>query len=220
MYNYDNSPTSPTEGLLLSINAGNNHIETYSYDVFNRLASIQRNTAGKLYTTSYEYNGAGQRRKIVYPSGEELYAHYDNNGRLWKYGPYPEPGNGSSYLSQTLYNIAGQVTQMNLTNGITETFSYDAFGQGAFQGPAAFRFAGEYFDAETGFSYHRARYLDLASGRFITQDPLSGATAKPEPAPPRRASDRLTTAGPTTSTTPITASEYASMSSRVTAPPP
>jgi len=34
---------------------------------------------------------------------------------------------------------------------------------------------GEQFDAETGFVYLRARYLDLGTGRFLSPDPISFA---------------------------------------------
>lgn len=35
------------------------------------------------------------------------------------------------------------------------------------------RFAGQYFDRETGLHYNRHRYYDNASGRFISKDPIS-----------------------------------------------
>ncbi|QVN23351.1 RHS repeat-associated core domain-containing protein [Burkholderia pyrrocinia] len=34
------------------------------------------------------------------------------------------------------------------------------------------RFAGQYFDAETGLHYNRHRYYDPATGRFISRDPI------------------------------------------------
>src|SRR5579875_3344545 len=35
-----------------------------------------------------------------------------------------------------------------------------------------FGYAGQYTDPETGFQYLQARYYDLATGQFLTRDPL------------------------------------------------
>ena len=37
----------------------------------------------------------------------------------------------------------------------------------------------EYTDAETGFVYLRPRYYDLATGQFISRDPLTAMTGAP-----------------------------------------
>ncbi|OXI32775.1 hypothetical protein CFB84_40690 [Burkholderia aenigmatica] len=34
------------------------------------------------------------------------------------------------------------------------------------------RFAGQYFDYETGLRYNRHRYCDPSSGRFVSKDPI------------------------------------------------
>ncbi|WP_230961541.1 RHS repeat-associated core domain-containing protein, partial [Burkholderia stagnalis] len=34
------------------------------------------------------------------------------------------------------------------------------------------RFAGQYFDRETGLHYNRYRYYDPSSGRFVSKDPI------------------------------------------------
>ncbi|MGH9222656.1 MAG: RHS repeat-associated core domain-containing protein [Acidimicrobiales bacterium] len=38
---------------------------------------------------------------------------------------------------------------------------------------------GEYTDAETGFTYLRARYYDPGTGQFISRDPLTAMTGSP-----------------------------------------
>jgi len=51
---------------------------------------------------------------------------------------------------------------------------YDAFGNqlnGDETNTNPFRFAGEYYDWETGFIYLRARFYNPALGRFISEDP-------------------------------------------------
>ena len=57
---------------------------------------------------------------------------------------------------------------------ITKAYEYDAFGNE--ENPAAtdtnpFRYAGEYYDKETGTYYLRARYYDPVIGRFTQEDP-------------------------------------------------
>jgi RHS repeat-associated protein len=37
-------------------------------------------------------------------------------------------------------------------------------------------FAGEQYDANSGFYYLRASYMNLAMGNFITMDPYSGSS--------------------------------------------
>ena len=57
---------------------------------------------------------------------------------------------------------------------ITKAYEYDAFGNE--ENPVAtdtnpFRYAGEYYDKETGTYYLRARYYDPVIGRFTQEDP-------------------------------------------------
>jgi len=57
---------------------------------------------------------------------------------------------------------------------VTQTYDYDAFGNQKIENPAdsnPFRYCGEYYDAETGTIYLRARYYDPSVGRFTRQDP-------------------------------------------------
>jgi RHS repeat-associated protein len=83
---------------------------------------------------------------------------------------------GAAYY---LYNGHGDVT--GLTDGagaLVWLYDYDAFGNEreiAGQAPSAdanpFRYAGEYFDAESGAYYLRARYYDPRNGRWTQEDP-------------------------------------------------
>lgn len=81
-YNFDTSPTSPTNGLLLSVTVGTQYSESYSYDTMNRVSSLTRNITGKIYTTSYQYNTASQLTKLTYPSTRAVNVNHDNVGRL------------------------------------------------------------------------------------------------------------------------------------------
>ncbi|MGE5734382.1 MAG: RHS repeat-associated core domain-containing protein [Acidobacteriota bacterium] len=70
----------------------------------------------------------------------------------------------------------GSVTSLsNSAGALANTYTYDSYGNltassGTLTNP--FRYSGREFDSETGLYFYRARYLDPATGRFITEDPL------------------------------------------------
>jgi RHS repeat-associated protein len=123
-YNYDNSSTSSTKGLLLSVTVGSFYQESYGYDLFNDPSSITDTIDGKSYTTSYQSNSAGQVTQITYPSTRILPIAYDNAGRLSSIGA--TQNNPTGYISGFAYNAAEMVTGFSLGNGVSESFGYDA----------------------------------------------------------------------------------------------
>ena len=74
----------------------------------------------------------------------------------------------------------GSIRQVVDVNGnVVARYTFDPFGE-AFATEVhefitnAFRFTGQYFDAETGQYYMRARQYDPSIGRFTTRDPVTG----------------------------------------------
>ncbi|AUG56367.1 tRNA(Glu)-specific nuclease WapA precursor [Acetivibrio saccincola] len=68
------------------------------------------------------------------------------------------------------------------TQSITDTYTYDAFGNiisSTGNTVNEFLFTGEQYDANIGFYYLRARYMDPSVGRFITADPFGGFMFEP-----------------------------------------
>src|SRR5262249_14887020 len=68
------------------------------------------------------------------------------------------------------------------TGAITDRYAFDAFGRllreiGGTTNP--FRFAGEAFEAVSGLSYNRARWLNPAIGRFLSRDAFGGSALDP-----------------------------------------
>src|SRR5262249_36632355 len=123
-YGYDNSTTSSTKGLLLSVAAGT-FSETYAYDGSNRPSSVTDFMDGRTYTTGYQLNPAGQTTQVTYPSQRVLPISYDSFGRLSSVGG--TCGNGcGGYIYGMTYNAAEQITGLTLGNGVTETFGYDS----------------------------------------------------------------------------------------------
>jgi len=83
-----------------------------------------------------------------------------------------DAGANKSYY---LFNAHGDVVQLTDAAGaVIQTYDYDAFGNQKSENLAdsnPFRYCGEYYDAETGTIYLRARYYDPSVGRFTRQDP-------------------------------------------------
>lgn len=59
---------------------------------------------------------------------------------------------------------------------VIKNYEYNSFGvqksetEDADENP--YRYSGEYYDAESGYTYLRARYYDPDTGRFISEDPV------------------------------------------------
>ena len=75
-----------------------------------------------------------------------------------------------------LYNAHGDVTALTANNGtVTKNYEYNSFGvqksatDDGDENP--YRYSGEYYDAESGYTYLQARYYDPEMGRFISEDP-------------------------------------------------
>jgi len=79
---------------------------------------------------------------------------------------------GQAYL----YNTHGDV--IRLIGTLTWNYTYDAYGVQKNPDPLdgnAFRYAGQYFDTESGTYYLRARYYNPNTGRFTQQDAWANA---------------------------------------------
>ena len=129
-----------------------------SYDELGRLATVT-DPAGRVYTHGYDPNG--NRESLAHPNGAETAYGYDALNRLTSLG------------TRRLTDEAG-----NITDGYT----YSAFGEpfahtGSDSQPYAF--TGEPLDPNSGFQYHRARWLDPRTGRFLAMDPFSGSDSDP-----------------------------------------
>ena len=156
--------------------------EQYTYDGFNRLVKVV-NAAG---TTTYDYRPDGLRNSKTVAGvktahiwdGQNMSAELNASGAILRahirgVGLIAED-DAAGTRQYALYNAHGDVVQLSNTNGVvTREYQYDAFGNE--RNPDAadanpFRYCGEYFDAETGDIYLRARYYDPAIGRFTQMD--------------------------------------------------
>ena len=83
-------------------------------------------------------------------------------------------GSGAtSYYEQD--GVATVTSLSNSTGTLAQTYTFDSFGkQTASSGSLANRlqYTAREFDPETNLQFSRARYYDLSSGRFVSEDPL------------------------------------------------
>ena len=82
-----------------------------------------------------------------------------------------------------IYNGHGDVIQMVDESGnIVNSYKYDECGNQLFKDEEVYnpiRYAGEYFDEESGLYYLRARYYESIFGRFISKDSYEGDITNP-----------------------------------------
>ncbi len=155
----------------------------YIYDLFDRRIAENVDTsptdAVDGIFTSFIYDGEGVLIEYRDPDGTGAAPTAESMRYL--YGPdvdqvlAQEDAAGSVHWHMVdhlgtvhdLVNNAGQVVNH---------LKYDSYGNVISESNPAtstrYRFTGREFDSETGLMYHRARYYDTLTGRFISEDPI------------------------------------------------
>jgi RHS repeat-associated protein len=164
-----------------------NKILTYNQN--NRLIRVEENgtTLGE-----YTYNSLGQRVIKEVESVTTVF-HYDFNGNI-----IAESDLDGNFTKEYLYRGKGRSAMVDVVSGEIYYFGNDRLGtpqiltdstntvvwEGIYKpfGEADvnpnssvvnnFRFAGQYYDAESGLHYNYHRYYDPRTGRYITPDPI------------------------------------------------
>ncbi len=191
-YNTSNELTSNSSGSYTYDANGNTLSDasgkSYTWDFENRLVSAVVPGTG---TVSFKYDPFGRRIYKSSPTFTGIFV-YDGpnlietaNSSGAEIAGYTQDRDIDSPLSElrggtTSYYEAdetlGSITSLsNSAGALANTYTYDSFGNltastGTLTNP--FRYTGREFDSETGLYFYRARYLDPATGRFITEDPL------------------------------------------------
>ncbi len=83
-----------------------------------------------------------------------------------------QTSDGTDYM---LKNGHGDVTKLVRNGAVVQNYDFDAFGNQKTEttnDTNPFRYAGEYFDEESGLIYLRNRYYNPETQRFITEDPI------------------------------------------------
>ena len=151
----------------------------FQYDAFGQL--LQFSTGGTW--TAYTYNAQGIRTEKTTADGWTQYLLDGKNvvGEQTRAGlvTYLRGANlisrrSGEELNYYLFDAHGDVTELiDSTGAVTHSYRYNAFGEEKDPDPEdtnPFRYCGEYYDAETGTYYLRARHYDPQNGRFTQQD--------------------------------------------------
>ena len=172
-YTYDNN------GNQLAKSTGSTATSvTNTYNAFNQLtASSVGGTS-----TAYTYTPDGLRLTkgnltYLYDRGNLVLEMQNSSVKSsYVYGIGLVSGAISGYSGQTyfIHNGHGDIVQLqNSSRTVVKEYTYDAFGNE--ENPVSadanpFRYAGEYYDTNTGTYYLRARYYDPVVGRFTQED--------------------------------------------------
>ncbi|MFF2879155.1 DNRLRE domain-containing protein [Gottfriedia sp. NPDC057991] len=151
-------------------------VANYKYDDQNR--RIYKNLDGKITKFVYDRNSI-QPIYETDESGNITFKYiYNANGQLIARYNVTDPNNPKKYYYQL--NKHGDVIAVTDNNGsVVASYEYDAWGNvvqksGAYADENPIRYAGYYFDNETGLYYLIARYYNSLNGNFLSIDPISG----------------------------------------------
>jgi RHS repeat-associated protein len=172
-------------------NLTGNGIDTYTYDVVNRLQQV----VGK---ESYVYDGHGRRvqikrlsdNKIAYPFYSldgKLITEDDNRSNLHSDFVYlngslvaklTKPIGTSTWTFTYLHTdaLGSPVVETSSTGDIIDSTKYKPYGEPSAykQGPG---FTGHVTDSLTGLGYMQQRYYDPIIGRFLSTDPVTTSSS-------------------------------------------
>jgi len=165
----------------------------YSWNALNQLTAFKNTDTNQ--TSTYAYDHTGIRTKKVTPTETTNYytdeagrvlAEADANGNakaqiIWGHKPLARIINNQWYFY--IYNGHGDVVQIVDEAGtVVNRYSYDEFGNIIAQTETIenpIKYAGEFYDEESGHYYLRARYYDPVTARFISRDTYGGTLDNP-----------------------------------------
>lgn len=191
-FNSSNQLTSTPNATFTYDNNGNtasktdsNGVTGYSWDYENRLTLVTLPGSGG--TVTFKHDPFGRRIQKSGPAGTINYLYdganvvtdLDSSGAViasYAQGSGIDEPLASISSAGTAFFEAdglGSITSLSGMAGITDTYTYKAFGVTSATGtnPNRFRYTGREWDSETGLYYYRARYYDPQIGRFISEDP-------------------------------------------------
>ncbi len=166
-------------------------VRHYLYDVDDRLVRVEDGSGNIL--AEYYYDPFGRRLwkevngvKTYFGYADEgLIGEYDENGvetkaygyrpdSLWTTNPLFQKTGGGYYWYQNDHIGTPQKLLDNAGNVVWAAY-YEAFGHAQVDvAPIEnhLRFAGQYYDVETGLHYNWHRYYDPVGGRYLSTDPI------------------------------------------------
>ena len=164
---------------------------SFFYNIEDRLEKVENSSGDTVATYGYDPFG---RRLWKQVSGTRTYYHYSNEGLIGEYNAQGDELKaygykpGSQWTTDPLFMKTGTdyYWYQNDANGTPQKLiasnglvvwegRYDSFGNCQVINNGItnnLRFAGQYYDAETGLHYNLNRYYDPQTGRYLRVDPL------------------------------------------------
>jgi RHS repeat-associated protein len=181
------------ENRLTKVQKADGTIVTHVYDADgNRVQTKTTPPAGSPTTTNFLVDTSGGLSHVVAESDasasissfKALYIRGDDLLAVMR-PLVPAPSTTPSDWQTRFTHLDGLGSLRRLTDdagSITDAWSYTAFGElyaRTGTDPIPYAFAGEPLDPNSGFQYHRARWMDPRTGRFAGMDPFAGRAQEP-----------------------------------------
>ena len=177
-FTYDRNGNQLTQSVIAGSDPQSQ--KTLTYDAFNHLVRVEQGNSVSVY--AYRADGLRHTKTV---NGHTTTHVWDRGSIILEMNGSGAVVNrfsrGVGHLIRSyhhgfyLFNARTDVVQRVDSNGdILHTYRYDAFGNqlnGDEVNTNPFRFAGEYYDFETGFIYLRARFYNSLTGRMLSEDP-------------------------------------------------
>jgi RHS repeat-associated protein len=180
---------------------------TYTFDTENRLVRIAKSD-GTLIEHAYDADGARIRTETTPPAAAKQTTNFvvDTSGGLSHVvAEFDAAGVQTNYYLRALDDLLavirptvtpgvfttryyhadgiGSIRKLTADTGaVTDSYEYTAFGEQYEHvggDPQPYSFAGEPLDPNSGFQYHRARWMQPSTGRFAGMDPWRGREFDP-----------------------------------------
>ena len=177
--------TSPSETLtyawdsrnrLASITDSNGNVTAFKYDPDGNLIETDKSSGGNVTTQKFVLDGITNVVSLTDASGLPVSV-LTGNSVDSHYASVDSAGNVAFGIDDALGSMSG------ITNGsatLTSSAAYDPYGQTASTPPVTFPFA---FTGRVPIThnivYFRARFLDTATGRFLSEDPADFGAGDP-----------------------------------------
>ena len=154
--------------------------DSFSWDYEDRMVSATVNSV----TTSFAYRGDGLRDSRTVGGNTTSFT-WDiarglpvvlDDGNQYVYGAaLAAQKQGGSWYYYLADGLGSTMAVVNASGAVQDSYTYDVYGTPTKTGSLAneFDFGGQQTD-ETGLQYLRARYMDPATGTFLSRDPMAG----------------------------------------------
>lgn len=153
--------------------------DSFSWDYEDRMVSATVNSV----TTNFAYRGDGLRNSRTVGGNTTTFTWDvaaglpvvldDGNQYLYGAGLTAQKQSGSWYY-YLADGLGSTMAVVDASGTVQDSYTYDVYGKPTKTGslPNEFDFAGQQTDG-TGLQYLRARYMDPATGTFLSRDPLA-----------------------------------------------